>query len=122
MSEEEMKAIKYLEEERAYAHKFDDRKTISIITIALKLIRKQQKEIEELQQEKEKAQTYKTYYEEITQGKVVSAHLKRKYISKDKVRAKIEKLKKMYDESKGLQGDVNILYHIGYLKELLEEE
>lgn len=43
------------------------------------------------------------------------------YILKDKIKAKIEKLKKLYDESKGLQGDVNILYHIGYLKELLEE-
>lgn len=47
LSEEEKKAIEYLKEERAFAHKFDNRKIITICTIALNLIEKLQKEIEE---------------------------------------------------------------------------
>ena len=57
MSEEEKKDIEYLEQERAYAHKFNNRKIITIITIALKLIRNQQKELNSL---KEIEQQHKT--------------------------------------------------------------
>lgn len=50
MSEEEKKAIEYLKQERAYAHKFDNRKIRTITTIALKLIRNQQKELDNLKE------------------------------------------------------------------------
>lgn len=93
----------------------------------------------ELDQEKEKNKNLiKQLQEQNTEIQDISKQLREKeqedikmrakfvlslddYILKDKIKAKIEKLKKLYDESKGLQGDVNILYHIGYLKELLEE-
>lgn len=63
-------------------------------------------------------------YDEVKNGKYIKDIDKfdTDYISKDKIKEKIKELEKLYDESKGLQGDVNILYHIGYLKELLKEE
>lgn len=49
MNEEE-RAVEYLKEQRFYAHKFDNRQIISITTIALNLIKKQQKRISELEE------------------------------------------------------------------------
>ena len=106
MREEEKKAIEYLEQERAYAYKFDNRKIRTITTIALKLIRNRQKELNnlkeiekshqeengklrvELEQEKEKNKELEEQNQ--FQRKQLNDAFDRGWIHKDKIKELLE--------------------------------
>ena len=112
MNKKEINAIKCLEVDML------DNKQIEII---LNLIKKQQKEIEELKKHKEHEQEYQN-------GEVFSAkqiyYIEENYIDKDKIREKIEKYEKDYERQ-----DKEELFNmtkitagkLSALQELLEE-
>ena len=110
MSDEEKKAIDYLKNDVVYW--LDKGKDFVVIDIGeneklhniLNLIDKQKKEIEELKQEL------------INQG-ITDLKELNNYISKDKIRKKIEELSETQDFKVGLEN-----YTIKILKELLEEK
>ena len=114
LSKEEKEAIEYfksnLERTKEMGKRWGFQEEIKNNEIILNLIEKQQKEIEELKQNRDE---YKEEYKKLLNARYYD------YISKDKIREKIEELESL---SKNITMQPSIYnYEIDLLKELLEE-
>ena len=128
MSEEEKKAIEYIKEFKNEVFEGVGNKSIMAknIDILLNLIEKLQKEIKHQKQQRKYWRD--NFYEQQEEIEVLKEDLDKKvkaldiamsnpdYISKDKIREKIEQLKEIADED-----NLDVYTKIDVLEELLEE-
>ena len=129
MTDEEKKAIEFvkseLQDEKKKAR--DDYQSLTglygnlEIEILLNLIEKQQKEIEELKDINKKLEARK-YMLNARTGEVTAIPIDNNYISKDKIKAKIEEIEKLKtdDENSIINKIVN--WFINQMQSLLEEK
>lgn len=113
MSDEEKKAIESLIEIREFANlsSYKDTKIsqLNAIDVVLNLIEKQSKEIEELKNGQ---------IDFWISDKEIEERIRNKFVSNDKIKAKIEELEKLNDEATG----TGYGFAIYYLQSLLEKE
>lgn len=120
MSDEEMKAIELIKDKtlRNTACVWLDIPTIDSLRILVKLIEKQQKEIDKLKSENQIFQRIKNGTTIIFKAKkkyIVEDKINKYYISKNKISEKIKELEKEAFKSISISEKINVL------KELLEE-
>lgn len=129
MSEEENKAIKYLQHLRKYVAGSDEEE---FVLLALTLIEKQNNRLEQLEKENKKLTEARNWYFEHTVNKAVTPEMLHKilredYVPKSVIREKIKELeKKAEQERKKKWISAEAMIELGYqrktLKELLGEE
>lgn len=155
LSDEERKALKELTEIKELVEedlKYEDYEVtatldqidLESLVIALNLIEKQQKEIEELKEERKKYpiamndEQYKKVIEfaqkdikeeldrQINVRMINEEYIERNYISKDQIKAKIEELenqkRQWIEDRDNKHKDSEIIYAIEVLQSLLEKE
>lgn len=132
LSDEEKKAIKYIKNilnyEKLYYHDGIETNFLRPIDkenvkTALNLIEKQSKEIEELKKEYERVRAGRNWLSEHISAQIATPELfdklvEENYISKDKIKAKIEEEDKLFFKTK----DVRHANRYKAYKELLEKE